>query len=68
MIQIPFNTSAAKTIVMKLAVSLVAGTVLLLLMGSVNARAELRTLQSEDYFMEVWNTDSGLPDSTVTSL
>jgi len=47
---------------------LVAGTVLLLLMGSVNARAELRTLQSEDYFMEVWNTDSGLPDSTVTSL
>jgi len=41
---------------------------LMLLMAGVNAEAELRTIQSENYFMEVWNTDSGLPDSTVTSI
>jgi ligand-binding sensor domain-containing protein len=46
----------------------VAGVVLMLLIGSLNAEAELRTIQSEDYVMEVWNTDSGLPDSTVTSI
>jgi len=42
--------------------------VLLLLVGGVQARAELRPIQSANYFMEVWNTDSGLPDSTVTAI
>ena len=47
---------------------LVEWVVLILLLGGVNAGAELRSIQSENYFMEAWNTDSGLPDSTVTSI
>jgi len=47
---------------------LAVGVVLMILIGGVNAEAELPAIPSQDYLIEVWNTDSGLPDSTVTSI
>lgn len=39
-----------------------------LLSGRAGAAQALPSPSRDDYVVQMWNTDSGLPDSTVTSL